>query len=67
MTPFEKGLYYATYGAAFVANPSAPAAEKIAARAVIGFRLQVAGESAGLMMPVAEGNVTPPVIEDDSE
>lgn len=68
MTPFEKGLYQSTYGAAFAANSSAPAADKIAERSVLGFRALVAGKNGHLLLPVAEGNVTPPepATEDDS-
>ena len=68
MTPLESKIYTATYGAAFAANQSAPAADKIAERSVLGFRALVAGKNGRLLMPVAEGNVTPPEpeTEDDS-
>lgn len=56
MNSFEREIYTSTYGAAFVANPSAAAANTLATRAVNLFRVGMKAD----WLPVAEGNVTLP-------
>ncbi len=67
MIHIEREVWSAAYGAAFATNPSPGAAAGIANRAVLGLRAEVAGKHADMLLPVAEGNITPPEPEEPAD